>query len=375
MTLAQPGFLSQALHFVVVIGIIVTIHEFGHYLAGRLFGVKADAFSVGFGRELFGWTDRRGTRWRLSALPLGGYVKFAGDGDVTGTTEGDVSSLSHEERQHTLQAKPLWQRAIIVAAGPVTNFAFAIAIFAGFFLMLGHPYTPAVVCGAAQGSAAADAGLARGDRIVMMNGSAVSRFEDVMGQMQLNTGQPVPIVIERAGARRALVLQPKQVTERDAFGQSYKVNRIGLAGCQRIAERVGPVGAVRWAVIEVARLVGAMWHGIGQIFAGERGLSELGGPLKVAQMSGQAAQIGWERFVQFLALISINIGFINLLPVPVLDGGHLLLYAVEGLRRRPLSQRAQELAFLSGFAAILTLMVVLTWNDLSSFGVWQRLVG
>jgi regulator of sigma E protease len=375
MTLAQPSAISSLLYFAVVIGLIVTIHEFGHYLAGRLFGVKADAFSVGFGRELFGWTDRRGTRWRLSALPLGGYVKFAGDGDVTGTTEADTSALSDEARSHTLQAKPLWQRAIIVAAGPFTNFAFAIAIFAGFFLVLGHPYTPAVVCGAAPGSAAAEAGLQRGDRIVMMNGSAVSRFEDVMGQMQLNTGQQVPIVIDRAGARRALVLQPQQVTERDAFGQSYKVNRIGLAGCPRVAERVGPVGAVRWAVIEVARLVSAMWHGIGQIFAGERGLSELGGPLKVAQMSGQAAQIGWERFVQFLALISINIGFINLLPVPVLDGGHLLLYALEGLRRRPLSQRAQELAFLSGFAAILTLMVVLTWNDLSSFGVWQRLAG
>lgn len=373
--MAQPGLLYTILNFAIVIGLLVTIHEFGHYLAGRWFGVKAEAFSVGFGKELLGWTDKRGTRWKLAALPLGGYVKFAGDQNATGVPESDLSQVPAEDRAHALQAKPLWQRAVIVAAGPVTNFVFAILIFAGFFLISGHPYTPPVATAVVAGSPAAAAGLQPGDRIVAIDGARTARFEDIVANIKLNTGTPVMLQVERGPDRLSLAVTPRIVEQKDAFGNAFKTSQLGVAGTASAFERVGPLRAVGLAVTETFGLVRMIVQALGQIFSGERGMDELGGPLKIAQMSGQAAALGSSTLIYFIALMSINIGFINLLPVPVLDGGHLLLYAVEGARRRPLSQRAQELAFMSGFAALLTLMLVLTWNDLASFGVWRHLAG
>lgn len=372
--LPQPGFLYTVAMFIAVIGVLVTIHEFGHYLAGRWFGVKAETFSVGFGKELLGFTDRRGTRWKLSALPFGGYVKFAGDLNAA-SQPGEVDHLPPAERALTLNAKPLWQKAVIVAAGPITNFIFAIAIFAAFFTLNGRPYTPAVVGQIVAGSPAAKAGLQPGDRILSLGGAEVTRFEDVVRVVVTNTGTPIATRIERGGQQIELTLTPAIVSEKDEFGNAYTKGQLGVGAGARERETMGPLTAVVAATGEVADLTvliaGTLW----QVVSGDRSVDELGGPLKIAQVSGQQASLGLASLVSFMALVSINLGFINLLPIPMLDGGHLVLYAIEGVRRRPLDRRVQELAFMSGFAALMTLMLFLTWNDLSSFGVWRQLAG
>jgi len=359
-----------------VIGLLVTVHEFGHYLAGRAFGVKADAFSVGFGKELLGFTDRRGTRWKLSALPLGGYVKFAGDMNAASMPSPAIARMTREERAVTLNAQPLYAKAAIIAAGPLINFLFAIVVFAALFMAVGRSYTPAVSDAVQPGSAAAAAGFKPGDRIVALDGAAVTRFEDLARTVALSTGKPIRAEVLRAGRSVTLTVTPKIVQEKDNFGNTYTIGRLGILGGQQTErERMNPVRAVVVATGEVVRLIPVMAQGIWQVITGERSFSGMGGPLKVAQISGQQASLGWQSFVPFVALISINLGFINLLPIPVLDGGHLAMYALEGVRRRPLGQRAQELAFMSGFAALFTFMVAKTLNDLGSFGFWHRLVG
>ena len=372
--LPQPGFLFTILSFALVIGVLVTIHEFGHYLAGRWFGVKADTFSIGFGRELAGFTDRRGTRWKLAALPLGGYVKFAGDANAA-SMPGTVDHLSPDERARTLNAKPVWQRAVIIAAGPLTNFLFAILIFAALYMSYGRPFTPAILTAVEAGSPAQAGGLRAGDRIVELDGGSVTRFEDLTRAVAINTGTPIAIAIERDGVRRDLVIAPRAVDDRDRFGNEFRTGRLGVQGSLSASEQLGPLRAVAYATKDVILLVPMMVEGIVQVVTGDRSVKELGGPLKIAQFSGQQASLGPIELVQFVAFVSINLGFINLLPIPVLDGGHLLFYAIEGVRRRPLGQRAQELAFMSGFAALMSFMVFVTWNDLSSFGVWKHLAG
>ncbi len=371
-TMPQPSLLLTLATFAVVIGVLVFIHEFGHYFAGRIFGVKADAFSIGFGREIAGWTDRRGTRWKVGMLPLGGYVKFAGDMNAA-SEAADVSDATPAERAVMFQSKPLWQRAIIILAGPLTNFAFAIAVFAAFFTIYGHAFTPARVSKVAAGSPAERAGFVAGDRIVALDNTPVERFEDVIRVVSMNTGAPIDAEVERGGTRLHLTVHPKMVDEVDRFGNHYTQGQLGIGSGGRIVVRRGPVEALGYAVKEVWLLTGTMADGIVDVVTGRRAVSELGGPIKIAQISGQQAVLGLPNLVQFMALISINLGFINLLPVPMLDGGHLFLYAVEAVRRRPLAPKVQEFAFMSGFAALLSLMVFLTWNDLAAVGVWQHL--
>ncbi len=370
--LPQPGLLFTAAMFVVVIGVLITIHEFGHYLAGRAFGVHAETFSMGFGRELLGWTDRRGTRWRISALPFGGYVKFAGDMNAAGQPS-DLEHYPPDARAGLFQARPLWQRAVIVAAGPATNFLFAILVFFIFFLSVGRAYTPPVIAEVAPNSAAAMAGLQAGDRIVRLGSATVTRFEDIERAMALSTGEPMRAVVERAGVHLTLQVDPQMVERRDEFGQPYRIAQLGVVRGGREYARMGPVAAAAAAVDETWTITKLIPKVIGQIVTGERSARELGGPLKIGQMSGQRAALGLPELVAFMALVSINLGFMNLLPIPVLDGGHLALYAIEAVRRRPLGARAQELAFVSGFAALLSFMLFVTWNDLASFGVWERL--
>lgn len=369
--LPQPGILFTLVSFALVIGVLVTVHEFGHYLMGRYFGVRADAFSIGFGPELAGWTDRRGTRWRLSLLPLGGYVKFAGDANAA--SAGSVGPAAPD----TLAGRPVWQRAAIIAAGPLINFAFAIVLLAGLFMALGRPVTPAVVAGVETGSAAAAAGVRAGDRIVAWAGAPVRSFEDLRLRIAMDvSGDTVPFVVERGDARVALVARPRVIETRDGFGNAAKIGLLGVRPA-RTTEYTAqtPLAAVVAATGVTLRAIPAMIDGIGQVARGDRAFSEMAGPVKMVQLTGQQASLGAANLVQFVALISINLGFINLLPIPVLDGGHLLLYAVEGIRRRPLSARAQELAFMSGFAALFTFMVAKTLNDLGTFGFFQRLTG
>ena len=375
MELAQPSLLFTLAMFAVVIGVLVTVHELGHYLAGRLFGVKAETFSVGFGREVVGWTDKRGTRWKLSLLPLGGYVKFVGDMNASSQPSQEVLTLPASEREGIFAFKPLWQRAIIVAAGPIINFVFAILVFASFFTIYGHPYTPAVIDVIGKGSPAETAGFRVGDRVLTLDGQPIERFEDVVRIVAINPGHAVDATVSRAGGIAALSVTPAVVVEKDRFGNVYTRGQLGLGSAQQVVETVGPVRAVTEAARETVSLTRAMVDTIVQVITGRRSVKELGGPLKIAQFSGQQASMGWPNLVQFMALISINLGFINLLPVPMLDGGHLFLYAIEGVRRRPLNPKVQEWAFMSGFAALISLMLFLTWNDLASFGVFKQLAG
>jgi len=372
--LPHPGIGVTIATFAVVIGILVFVHEMGHYLVGRLFGIRAEAFSIGFGREIVGWTDRVGTRWKMGVLPIGGYVKFLGDADAS-SRPADARDATAEERAGMFQFRPLWQRALVIAAGPLTNFAFAIVIFTGFFAMYGQSVTPPVVDRVAAGSPSAAAGLRPGDRIVTLDRHIVDTFEEVVAAVTANAGTPIRVGIDRGGRGFVVRLVPRMVDRVDDFGDHYRVAQIGIAaGSRAIVARSLPQAFVA-AIKQVGDLIAATGRGLGQVVGGRRAASELGGPIKIAQFSGQAAALGLPNLIQFIAFVSINLGFINLLPVPVLDGGHLFLYAVEAVRRRPLAPRVQEWAFLSGFAALMSLMVFLTWNDLAGIGAWHRLSG
>lgn len=371
----NPGFLLTVAAFLLLLGPLVFVHEFGHYIAGRAFGVKAEVFSIGFGREVFGVTDRRGTRWKFAWLPLGGYVRFAGDMNAASQPSPEWLALPPAERNRTFQAKPLWQRAIIVAAGPAINLALAVVILGGFALMDGDRVTPARVGAVVPGSAAAQAGLVQGDRIVSIGGRDTPRFDDLVLYVTMRPGERVPVEVERAGTRLTLPVSIGERRETDRFGNIY---RLGQLGVQSPAPEIVPVSLVEAPAVGLRKtgaIIGMMVDTITQIISGRRSLQELGGPLRIAQVSGDALSMGWYAFVGLAALISVNLGFINLLPVPTLDGGHLLFYAIEAVRRRPLDERAQEWAFRGGLAALLTLMVVVTFNDLGAFGVWKGIAG
>ncbi|MCP9223597.1 RIP metalloprotease RseP [Erythrobacter sp. LQ02-29] len=368
----SPPFWMYIVGFLLLLGPLVTVHELGHYLVGRWFGVKAKAFSIGFGKELFGWTDRRGTRWKVSMLPLGGYVQFKGDmnpASVPDATGHD--GLTAEERDGAFQYAALWKRALIVFAGPATNIIVTVAIFAAFFTIFGRPVAadPAetnVIAKFAEQSAAREAGLRVGDRIVAINGDTVPEFSSLQQKVLMYPGQTLRFTIERDGARREIPVTPSDTVETDKFGNQSHVGRIGVYSSQiRIAE-VGPLEAIPLAVRQSVDVVRLMVTGIGQIVTGHRSVQELGGPIKIAKYSGEQLSLGPIAFANLAALISINLAFINLLPIPALDGGHLAFYAAEAVRRRPVGPQGMEMAYRTGFALVLMLMLFVTFNDLVS---------
>ena len=365
----------MVLSFLLVIGPLIFIHELGHYFVGRWFGVKAETFSIGFGREVAGWTDRRGTRWKLGWLPLGGYVKFKGDMNPASQPSPEWLSLPAEERNQTFQAKSVWQRFLIVLAGPAVNLLFAVLIFAFFFASFGEPRTPPVVAGVVAGSAAEKAGIRPGDRVVSVAGKEVSRFEDIARIVSLRPAERLSLTVLRDGSTIAMAATPKVQVERDRFGNEFKKGLLGISPTRPVMAEVSLLGAPAAAVRQTWTIISVSLEGLGQIITGRRSVKELGGPLKIAKFSGEQASLGWLSFLWFMAVISINLGFINLLPIPLLDGGHLLFYLIEGVRRKPLKPETQEWAFRTGLAALLALMIFVTFNDLASFGVWSRLAG
>lgn len=363
----SPSLLVTVFAFLLVLGPLVLVHELGHYLVGRWFGVKADAFSIGFGKELAGWTDKRGTRWKLSLLPLGGYVQFAGDMNAASQPDGKaLEGLSAEERAHVFHGKPLWQRALIVLAGPLTNLLVAILIFASFNYLYGKIVASPVIAGFTEVSSARDAGLRIGDRIVAIDGQAITRFDEVREKVIPYPGHTIAVVAERAGRQVEVRVPIASHTDRDQFGNESRIGMIGIGAGKVQIEPVGPVEAVAMAGEQSLGVVRMMVTGIKQIVVGERSVKELGGPIKIAKFSGEKLSLGWPEFVYFAALISINLAFINLLPIPALDGGHLAFYAAEAIRRRPLGARSQEWAFRTGLAFVLALMLFVTINDLAS---------
>ena len=352
--------------FLLVLGPLVVLHELGHYAVGRLCGVKVDVFSVGFGKEIAGWTDRRGTRWKLSSLPLGGYVQFAGDMNPASQPSEEWLSLPPDERAMTFQAKALWQRSLIVAAGPVTNLLVAVAIFAAFFLAIGKQITPPVVAGFAEQSTARAAGLQIGDRIAAVDGEEISSFIDLAQRIELYPGGVAKLTVRRGEAAQTFTVPIASTLVKDQFGNSTRLGRIGIISEGLEWQKVGPGEAVELSFGYCIGIVRMMVTGIGQILTGERSVREMGGPIKIAKYSGEQLSLGPLMFVQFVAMISINLAFINLLPIPALDGGHLAFYAAEAVRRKPLGPRSQEWAYRTGIAVVLALMLFVTINDVAS---------
>ena len=371
----SPGLLLTLLAFVLVIGPLVFVHEMGHYLAGRRFGVKIDAFSIGFGREVAGWTDRLGTRWKVGWLPLGGYVKFAGDMNAVSQPSAEWLSLPAAERNATFQAKPVWQRAIIVAAGPIVNFVAAIVILAGFAMAYGDSRTPSVIGQVMPGTVAAAAGLQAGDRVTALGDRPIDTFQDMVRYVKIRAGETVRIDYRRGGEARSVAVTIGAQVQRDRFGNEYRVGLLGIAPGDPVVVPVRLLEAPGVAIRQTGQIVTMMVETIGQVISGRRSVRELGGPLSIAKVSGEQITLGFEAFVFLIALVSINLGFINLLPVPMLDGGHLMFYGIEAVRRKPVGPRAQEWAYRGGLAAILALMLMVTFNDLGAFGLWRGLAG
>ncbi|HWU02062.1 MAG TPA: RIP metalloprotease RseP [Novosphingobium sp.] len=369
--MGHPSLLMTVAAFLLLLGPLVLVHELGHYLVGRWCGVHADAFSIGFGREIFGWTDRRGTRWKVSMLPLGGYVQFAGDMNAASMPVDNIP-LSLAERERCFHFKPLWQRSLIVLAGPLTNLIVAVLVFAAFNMAYGKIVALPVVADFANPSPAQAAGMRVGDRITAIDGHPISGFEQIREIIVPIPGETVPVSVDRGGDHMTFTVTVASRSVQDEFGNSSRIGQIGIAAGAVQHVRMGPISAVGEGVRQSIGIMGTMVTGLRQIVTGRRSVSELGGPIKIAQYSGERLALGWPQFVYFAALISINLAFINLLPIPALDGGHLAFYVAEAIRRRPLDVRSQEWAFRTGLAFVLALMLFVTLNDLVSLNLFGR---
>ena len=359
-----PDPFRTILAFVVVLGVLIFVHELGHYLAARWRGVHVERFSIGFGRAIASWQDRRGCEWRIGWIPLGGYVKMHGM-EHAGDTQPEPGSFRAGESFHE---KSVGDRAIVVAAGPAFNFLLAAVIFAGVFATYGKPVGSTAVQTVVAGSAADRAGLAPGDRILALDGERVARFEQLQRHIQPRAGQPVEILLRRGDTEMKVVATPAARPE-DGRGM------LGVTGGAVERECLDPFSAVVEGTWHMVSVSGQTLAGVWQMITGARGSEEIGGPLRIAQLSGEVADMGLLPLLTFIAILSVNLALINLFPIPILDGGHLVFYAAEAIRGRPLTARAQEYAFRGGFALLITLMIFATWNDLTQLGVVRWISG
>jgi regulator of sigma E protease len=368
--------LSYVVPFLAVLTAIVFVHEMGHYLVARWNGVAIQTFSIGFGRELIGWDDKQGTRWRISAIPLGGYVRFVGDLNAASVPDADAVANADPDLAPKLFAnKNVWQRIAVVAAGPLANVILTFVILYALLLGYGRYTIPPVVGEVIAGSVAETAGLESGDVIVSVDGYVVRGFEDFQRLVATSPARPVTIELDRDGGAETIVLVPEVAEVEDRFGNMQKIGRIGVS--RDVAEtdvslyRPGPVEAVGMTVEEIRFIIQRTAAFLGDFFVGRGDVEQLGGPVKVAKVSGEVATLGIIALINLTALLSLNIGIFNLLPVPMLDGGHLLYYLVEAVRGRPLSMKVQEIGFRFGFALVLALMVFTLFNDtiFAHFGI------
>ena len=351
--------------FLVVLGVLIFIHELGHYLAARWRGVHVERFSIGFGRALYTRTDKRGCEWRIGWLPLGGYVKMHGMEDLGEAAPEQAAGFRPGE---TFHEKSVGDRALVVAAGPFFNFALAVLLFAALFVVVGQPSPVPTVGNVVEASAAARAGLAPGDRIIAMDGQKVERFEALQRYVQARAGQAIEVLVARGESQIKLMATPLPRPS-DGLGM------LGITAGAPIFEKLDPFSAVWAGVTHTLDITWQTLIGVWQMISGSRGAEDLGGPLRIAQMSGQVANMGLSAFITFAALLSVNLALINLFPIPVLDGGHLLFYAAEAIRGRPLPLKAREYGFRAGFALLISLMIFATWNDLAQLGVVRWVSG
>jgi len=351
--------------FLIVLTVLIYVHEWGHYWVAKRNGVRVDVFSIGFGPEVFGWTNNVGTRWKIGLIPLGGYVKMFGEEDGRedeDSEDGKPIELTEEEKAVSFHHKTLGQRAAIVAAGPIVNFLFAIAIFAGLAMFHGNPVPLAVIGEVVADSSAAKAGMKRGDKVLRIDGVEIKTFEELRQIVIKSPGKPLVFQIDRDGHIQALSPKPKARTTAD--GQ-----KMGQLGVRPHADhirfdRYDPFTAVWVGIERTAILTYRILDYIGDMFSGARTTDDLGGPLRIAQISGEMAQMGMTQVILLMAMLSVNLGLINLFPIPMLDGGHLAFYAIEALRGKPLGPTAQEYGFRFGLILVLLLVVFVTWNDL-----------
>ncbi|MBK8175745.1 MAG: RIP metalloprotease RseP [Rhodospirillales bacterium] len=367
------------LPFLVVLSVLIFVHELGHYLIARACGVMVEVFSIGFGPELFGWTDRVGTRWKVSAVPLGGYVKMYGEETFEGGDAAEPGESVPRRADHlSFRHKRLSQRAAIVAAGPFANILFALVLLLGLFGFVGAPAPLPVVGVVQEGSAAAVADFRAGDLIVKIGDEPITWFEDLRRIVNASPGVELTFHVVRDSAPIEIDATPRPTTQAiDGVEQT-----VGLLGIRPDLARVGyeslsPTAAVGAAFAQTYALTTQIFDALVSIVRGSRPLDELGGPLRIAQISGQVAQDGLINLLYFMAALSVNLALINFLPIPVLDGGHLLLYAIEAVIHRPLNKRIIEYAFRAGMVFVVCLMLLATWNDLINLRVvdfFRRLV-
>ncbi|MEJ1120704.1 RIP metalloprotease RseP [Phyllobacterium sp. CCNWLW109] len=364
----QSVLVGTIVPFLIVLTVVVFVHEMGHYLVGRWCGIGVKAFSIGFGPELIGFNDSRGTRWKLSAIPLGGYVKFAGDEDVTSSTAADASTMTDAERAVAFHTQPVWKRAATVFAGPAFNILLTVAIFSVFFALYGRMISDPMVAEVRPGGPAAIAGFQPGDRFVSVDGEKIVTFADVQRHVSARGGDALDFVVERAGKEVHLTATPELSEQEDALGNKVKVAVIGVvtnlqAGNIRRIE-YGPIESVGQAVRESGFIIARTGQFFSRFFAGREDKCQLGGPVKIATMAGQAASQGIDWLIQLTAMLSIGIGLLNLFPLPPLDGGHLVFYAAEAVIGRPVKPAVQELFFRTGFFLVLGFMGFVIFNDL-----------
>ncbi|MGB7659823.1 MAG: RIP metalloprotease RseP [Pseudolabrys sp.] len=363
------GLIGYVVPFLFVLTIVVFFHELGHFLMARLCGIKVLVFSIGFGPEIAGFNDRYGTRWKISAIPLGGYVKFFGDDNAASVPDqAAAASMSDADRKDSFMFQPVRSRAAVVAAGPIANFVLAIAIFAAIFMTVGKQTTSARVDTVQPASAAEVAGFKPGDLVTAINGEKIQSFSDMQRIVSISAGDTLSIDVDRGGAPITLKATPQLKELKDNFGN---VHRLGVLGISRSmspgdvkTEKAGPLRAVVMGAQETWFVVDRTLAYIGGVFVGREAADQLGGPIRIAQVSGQVATAGFTALIHLTAVLSVSIGLLNLFPIPLLDGGHLLFYAIETIRGRPLSERAQEVGFRIGLAVVVMLMIFATFNDI-----------
>jgi regulator of sigma E protease len=363
------GLVGYVVPFLFVLTIVVFFHELGHFMMARWCGIRVLVFSIGFGPEIAGFNDRYGTRWKISAIPLGGYVKFFGDDNAASTPDhAAVAAMSEADKKDSFIFQPVPARAAVVAAGPIANFVLAIAIFAGIFMTVGKQTTSPRVDTVLAGSSAEVAGFKPGDLVLSINGEKIESFSDMQRIVSISAGEPLAIEVDRGGVQVALKAVPQLKEIKDNFGN---VHRLGVLGISRSmapgdikTEKAGPIRAVVMGAQETWFVVDRTLSYITGVFAGREAADQLGGPIRIAQVSGQVATAGFAALIHLTAVLSVSIGLLNLFPIPLLDGGHLLFYVIEAIRGRALSERAQEVGFRIGLALVVMLMIFATFNDI-----------
>jgi regulator of sigma E protease len=363
------GVVGYLIPFLFVLSLVVFFHELGHFLIARWCGVRILVFSIGFGPEIVGFNDRYGTRWKISAIPLGGFVKFFGDDNAASVPDSSrIASMDAGDRAQSFACQSVAKRAAIVVAGPMANFLLAIVIFAGVFMLYGKQTMSARVDSIQPGSAAEEAGFKPGDIVVAINGHGIDNFAEMQRVVSAKAGEALNITVDREGVQQILKATPALKEVKDNFGNTQRVGILGISRSMVPEDLkfhlVAPPQAVWMGVQETWSVIDRTLGYLGGVIAGREAANQLGGPIRIAQMSGQVASFGFVPLIQLAAVLSVSIGLLNLFPIPLLDGGHLLFYLIEGVRGRPLSERAQEVGFRIGLAIVLMLMIFATFNDI-----------